>query len=103
MSIAREKRHNAHVLVVEVTDPWGGCYHGDASEGDGDDAPCEQDLGRVFCDVMLEISHNSEDEPCDTRGSRSGVDAADVLQKSGPPDPEPERRPLEAISSKLQC
>ena len=80
--------------MLEVTNPRRGRNHGDSSEGHRDDAPAEHDLGRVVCDVGLEVSHDGEDEPRNTRRRTAGVDAADVLQERSPRDPEPERRPL---------
>ena len=80
--------------MVEVTNPRRGRNHGDSSEGHRDDAPPEHDLGRVVRDVVLKVSHDGEDEPCDARRRTAGVNAANVLQERSPRDPEPERRPL---------
>lgn len=72
------------VLVVVGADPWGRSKHSYYCHNHTDDAPREYDLRSMPCDVMLEGSDNSEDEPGNTGCGTSRVNTANVLQKARP-------------------
>ena len=71
--------------------PWRGGEHRNATSRHSDDAPAENDLWRVFCDVILEVAHNDKDEPGDAGRGTARVNTADVLQECGPSDSYPKR------------
>ncbi len=58
--------NHRHSLVVIVTNPRSSGYHSDASEGQRDDPPCEDNLLCMLLNVLLEATDDGEHEPCDT-------------------------------------
>ena len=90
-----------HVLVMAQTDPRSSGDHREEADRDGNDAPSEDCFRCVLRDVGLEGADDEEDEPCDTGGGASRVNATDMLQETSPEDAHPERGPLERDVRKM--
>jgi hypothetical protein len=69
--------------VVVSADPRSSSHHRNNYDHQGNDTPRENHLGSVLCDVALESTDDQEDEPGNTRGSASRVNATDLLNETG--------------------
>ena len=65
--------------MVIVTDPGSGRDKRYSCYSNSYDAPSQDNLGCVESYMVLEPTHEDEDEPGKTRGSATGMYTADVL------------------------